>query len=192
MNMIWRDLKHALRTLVRRPGFTMTAGLSLALGIGACTAIFSIVDAVLLRPLPYAEADRLVSLREVDAQGRQITFAEPNFFDVRDRNHTLATTAEYVTGLTAVLGGAEPVRTNVAYVSSDFFKTLGVQPALGRSFLPEEAKAGSNPVAVVSHGFWQKLLGGRDISAANPLHIGNLGYTVVGVMPQSFSFPKDA
>src|SRR5262252_9289500 len=188
MKVIWRDLKHALRTLVRRPGFTMTAGLSLALGIGACTAIFSIVDAVLLRSLPYAEADQLVSLREVDAQGRQITFAEPNFFDVRDRNHTLATTAEYVMGIAAVLGGSEPVRTNVAYVSNDFFKTLGVPPALGRSFLPEEAKVGSNPVAVVSYGYWQKLLGSRNVLAATPLHIGNLSYTVVGVMPQSFSF----
>src|SRR5215471_7709228 len=192
MNMIWRDLKHALRMLVRRPGFTITAGLSLALGIGACTAIFSVVDAVLLRPLPYAEADRLVSLREVDAQGRQNTFAEPNFFDVRDRNHTLATAAEYVMGLTAVLGGSQPVRTNVAYVSKDFFKTLGVQPALGRSFLPEEAKTASSPVAVVSYGYWQKLLGSRNVLDATPLHIGNLGYTVVGVMPRSFSFPKDA
>ena len=102
---------------VKNPGFTAVAVLTLALGIGACTAIFSIVDAVLLRPLPYPEAEKIVSLREVDAKGRQITFAEPNFLDVRARNHTLAAAAQYNMQLTTVLGGSEPVRTRVAYVS---------------------------------------------------------------------------
>ena len=94
--------------------------------------------------------------------------------------------------LTTVLGGSEPVRTRVAYVSGEFFKTLGVQPATGRSFLPEEAKAGGPPVAVVSHGYWQRLLSSRNDLAATPLRFGDTGYTVVGVMPQSFNFPKDA
>ncbi len=186
------DLRYAIRQLLKNPGFTAVAVLTLALGIGACTAIFSIVDAVLLRPLPYPEAEKIVSLREVDAKGRQITFAEPNFLDVHARNHTLAAAAEYNMQLTTVLGGSEPVRTRVAYVSGEFFKTLGVQPATGRSFLPEEAKVGGPPVAVVSHGYWQRLLSGRNDLAATPLRFGDTGYTVVGVMPQSFNFPKDA
>jgi len=189
---IWQDLRYSARRLLKQPGFTAVAVLTLSLGIGACTAIFSIVDAVLLRPLPYPEAEKLVSLREVDAKSRQITFAEPNFLDVRARNHTLAAAAEYNIGLTTVLGGSEPVRTRVAYVSSEFFKTLGVQPSTGRSFLPEEAKAGGHPVAVVSYGYWQRLLGSRNDLAATPLRVGDTSYTVVGVMPQSFNFPKDA
>jgi putative ABC transport system permease protein len=186
---MWQDLRYSARMLLKKPGFTTIAVLTLALGIGACTAIFSIVDAVLLRPLPYPDAEKIVSLREVDAKSRQITFAEPNFLDVRARNHTLAAAAEYNMGLTTVLGGSEPVRTRVASVSGDFFKTLGVQPATGRSFLPEE---GGHPVAVVSHGFWQRLLGSRDDLAATPLRIGDAIFKVVGVMPQGFNFPKDA
>ena len=191
LEQLAKDVRYSARMLLKKPGFTAVAVLSLALGIGACTAIFSIVDAVLLRPLPYPEAEKIVSLREVDAKSRQITFAEPNFLDVRARNHTLAAAAEYNMGLTTVLGGSEPVRTRVAYVSGDFFKTLGIQPVTGRSFLPEEAKVGGYPVAVVSNGYWQRLLGSRDDLAATPLRISDTSYKVVGVMPQSFNFPKD-
>jgi putative ABC transport system permease protein len=189
---IWQDLRYSARMLLKKPGFTAVTVLTLSLGMGACTAIFSIVDAVLLRPLPYADAEKIISVKEVDGKGKQITFAEPNFLDLRARNHTLAAAAEYNMGLTTVLGGSEPVRTRVAFVSSEFFKTLGVQPATGRSFLPEEAKVGGHPVAVVSHGFWRGLLGSRNDLAATPLRIGNTSYTVVGVMPESFNFPKDA
>lgn len=192
LRQLAQDLRFGLRMMLRELRFASVAVFTLALGIGACTAIFSVVDAVLLRPLPYPEAEQLVSLREVDAKGRQITFAEPNFLDVRARNHTLAATAEYNTGLTTVLGGSEPVRTSVALVSGDFFKALGVQPATGRGFSPEEAKAGGRPAAVVSHGFWRRLLGGRGDLAAAPLRIGDISYTVVGVMPQGFNFPRDA
>src|SRR5215831_5485976 len=189
---VWQDLRYGARMLLKQPGFTLIAALTLALGIGASTAIFSIVDAVLLRPLPYPEAERLLSLKEVDAKGRQITFAAPNFFDVRARNHTLAATAEYVMLLGTVLGGSEPVRTHIAYASGDFFKTLGVRPAVGRGFLPEEAKTGGQPVAVVSDGYWRRLLDSRADLAAAPLRIGGTSFTIVGVMPPGFNFPKDA
>src|SRR5438105_1385503 len=189
---MFSDLRFAFRQLLKNPGFTAVAVLTLALGIGANTAIFSIVDAVLLRPLPYPQAEKIVSLSEVNKQGNQITFAEPNFLDVHARNHTLAAAAQYNMQLTTVLGGSEPVRTRVAYVSGDFYKALGVQPTIGRSFLSAEAKTGGQPVAVVSQGYWQRLLGSRKDLAATPIRVGDRSYRGVGVMPQSFNFPKDA
>ncbi len=190
--MIWRDFKYALRILWQRPAFATVALLSLALGIGACTAIFSVVDAVLWRSLPFPQAERIINVREVDAKGRQTSFAEPNFLDLRARNKTLAAAAEYVTLLVTILGGSEPVRARGAYVSQDFFRVLGAQPEIGRGFLAEESKFGANPVAVVSYGYWQRLLGGRKDLASSPLRIGKMSYTVVGVMPRGFNFPNEA
>jgi putative ABC transport system permease protein len=189
--MIWRETKYALRVLRSRPAYSAAALLSLALGIGACTAIFSVVDAVLWRALPFPQADRILNLREVDAKGRQITFAEPNFLDVRARNRTLSGTAEYMAFPMTILGGAEPVRAPGAYVSQDFFKVLGILPEIGRSFLPEESRLGANPVALVSYGFWRRMLGGREKLDEEPLRIGGLSYTVVGVTPRGFNFPNE-
>jgi len=191
IKMIWHDLKYAARILWQRPAFTITALLSLALGIGACTAIFSVVDAVLWRSLPFPQAERIISVREVDAKGRQITFAEPNFLDLRARNRTLVGAAEYAALSLTILGGSEPARARGAYVSQDFFRVLGAQPEIGRSFLAEESKFGANPVAVVSYGYWRRMLGGRADLAATPLRIGGVNYTVVGVMPRGFNFPNE-
>jgi putative ABC transport system permease protein len=187
-----QDLRYGVRMLWKQPSFALIAVCTLALGIGGCTAIFSVVDAVLLRQLPYAQPERIVSLREVDARGRQITFADRNFQDVRARNNTLAAVAQYNTQVITVLGGGEPVRAQVAAVSREFFQVLGIQPATGRSFLPEETKVGGNPVAVVSAGYWEKLLSSRSDLAATPLRIDNISYTVVGVMPLGFNFPQSA
>jgi predicted permease len=189
--MIWGDLKYALRILWQRPAYATVAILSLALGIGACTAIFSVVDAVLWRSLPFPQAERIVNVREVDAKGRQITFAHPNFLDLRARNKTLDGTAEYAAFSVTILGGSEPVRARGAYVTEDFFKVLGVQPEIGRGILAEENRVGANPVAVVSYGYWQRMLSSRKDLAAAPLRIGGVSYTVVGVMPRGFNFPND-
>src|SRR5262249_57188137 len=110
IKMIWHDLKYAARILWQRPAFTITALFSLALGIGACTAIFSVVDAVLWRSLPFPQAERIISVSEVDAKGRRMTFAHPNFQDLRERNKTLDGVAEYAAFLVTILGGGEPVR----------------------------------------------------------------------------------
>src|SRR5262245_57716657 len=189
--MIWRDFKYALRILRQRPAYATVAVLSLALGIGACTAIFSVVDAVLWRSLPFPQAERIISVREVDAKGRQITFAHPNFLDLRARNKTLDGAAEYAAFGVTILGGSEPVQARGAYVSQDFFKVLGARPDIGREILPEENRAGANPVAVVSYGYWRRMLGGQADLAATPIRVGGVSYTVIGVMPSGFNFPND-
>src|SRR5262252_1547209 len=191
MQTLWQDLRYGARMLLKNPGFTTIAVITLALGIGACTAIFSVVDAVLWRSLPFPRAGRIISVSEVDAKGSQRTFAEPNFWDLRARNKTLDGAAEYVAFLVTILGGSEPVRARGAYVSQDFFRVLGAKPEIGRGFLAEESKLGASPVAVVSYGYWQRLLGGRTDLAASPLRIGNMSCTVIGVMPRGFNFPNE-
>jgi putative ABC transport system permease protein len=192
MDTLIKDIRFGVRSLLARPGFTSLAVLTLAIGIGACTAIFSVVDGVLLRPLPYPDAERIVQLREVNSRGTQIQFAEPNFRDVRARSRTLEAVAQYSGEVTTVTGGSEPVRALTFAVSGDFFQVLGSQPIMGRTFLPEESKPGGAPVAVVSYGFWQKLLGGRSNLSGTTIRIMDQNLTVVGVMRAGFAFPQDA
>src|SRR5436190_11742740 len=161
MDTLIKDIRVGIRSLLKRPGFTLVAILTLAIGIGASTAIFSVVDGVLLRPLPYPQAEQLVQLREVNPRGGKIRFAEPNFLDLRTRSRSFAGMAQYTGELTTVTGGAESVRSATYLVSADFFKVIGVNPFVGRIFTLEESRAGSAPVAVVSYGFWQGLVGAR-------------------------------
>lgn len=174
-----------------RPGFAAAAIISLSLGIGACTAIFSIVDAVLLRSLPYRESDRIVQLREINEKGLQIPVAEPNFIDVKERNRSLESIAQYTGSNATVTGAREAVRTRVITVSSDFFKVLGVSPVTGRAFLPEENQSGARAVAVVSYGFWQQMLGASQNLSEKVLRIDDRSYEVVGVMPAGLGFPRE-
>jgi ABC-type lipoprotein release transport system permease subunit len=192
MNTFLKDIRFGVRSLLKRRGFTSIAVLTLALGIGGCTAIFSVVDGVLLRSLPYPESERIVQLREINAAGRQMSFADPNFLDVRDRSRTLEAVAQYGGELTTVTGGSEPVRVLTVAVSGDFFHVLGTKPVVGRTFLPEENKPGGAPVAVVSYGFWQRLLGGKSELAGPTLRLMDQNVTVVGVMPADFAFPQGA
>src|SRR5712691_9660852 len=192
METLIKDIRFGVRSLLARPGFTVLAVFTLALGIGACTAIFSVVDGVLLRPLPYPHPEEIVQLREINSAGRQISFAEPNFRDVRSRSRTFEAVAQYNGALTTVTGGSEPVRAAVIVVSSDFFRVLGSQPVVGRAFLPDESKPGGAPAAVVSYGFWQRLLGGKPDLAGTTLRLMDQTVTVVGVMPAGFAFPQNA
>jgi putative ABC transport system permease protein len=144
---------------------------------------------VLLRPLPYPEPDRLVQMREVGSKGGQMRVAEPNYGDVRDNIRSFESVAQYNNFVTTVTGASEPARARMSLVSGAFFRVLGVQPQAGRAFLPEENKPGGNAVAVVSHGFWQRLLGGRQDFSSTTLKIDSQNYTVVGVMPPGFDFP---
>jgi putative ABC transport system permease protein len=192
METLIKDIRFGVRSLLARPGFTVLAVFTLALGIGACTAIFSVVDGVLLRSLPYPDAERIMQLREVNSGGAQMAFAEPNFRDVRDRSRSFEAIAQYNGALTTVTGGSEPVRARAFLVSTDFFRVLGTQPAVGRTFLPEESKPGGAPAAVVSYGFWQRLLGGKSDLAGTTLRLMDQNVAVVGVMPAGFAFPQGA
>jgi ABC-type antimicrobial peptide transport system permease subunit len=192
METLIKDLRFGIRSLAKRPGFTAIAVLTLALGIGASTAIFSVVDGVLLRSLPYPDADQIVQLREVNARGTRIAFAEPNFLDVRTRSHSFQAIAQYNGILATITGASEPVRASTYTVSADFFNVLGVKPLLGRTFAPEESKAGGAPVAVVSYGFWQRLLGAKPDLTGMSLRVMDQSFNVIGVMPPEFAFPRRA
>src|ERR1700752_290876 len=128
MGALWQDLRYGLRMLAKYPGFTAIVILTLALGIGASTAIFSVVDAVLLRPLPYPNPQRIVTVWEKEANGHRTRLADPNFLDFRSQNHTLEGPATFSSGPESVSGGSDPVRVNIGLVSQDFFKVMGVEP----------------------------------------------------------------
>jgi ABC-type lipoprotein release transport system permease subunit len=192
MEAVIKDFRYSLRSLLKRPGFTAIAILTLALGIGACTAVFSIVDGVLLRSLPYPNADRIVQLREVSAKGGDIAFAEPNFLDLRSRNRSFEAVAQYGGDVETITGGVEPVRAETFAVSSDFFKVLGTQAFIGRTFTTTESRRAAEPTAVISYGFWQRALGGRSDLTGTSLRISDKSFSVLGVMPRGFSFPEEA
>jgi predicted permease len=184
------DLRYALRTLARSPGFALTAILTLALGIGATTAIYTVVAGVLLRPLPYPEPGRIMKLTEVNADGGHPNFTDPNFYDLREQNRSFAALAELSGQLpVSVAGGKEAVRSAAAAVSSDFFRVMGVGPAVGRAFLPEEQREGAAPTVVVGHAFWRQALGGEPI-VGKTLRIDGRPYSVIGVMPEGFEYPQ--
>jgi len=157
---LFADLRYAVRRLVRNPSFAAVSVLTLALGIGASTAIFSVVDAVLLRALPYRNPQQIVRIWEQAPNGHRMNLADPNFDDFRAQNNTFADLAAYEDLLLSVSGGSEPVRVHVGEVSSSFFRTFGVEPVRGRSFAPEEQRLHGSPAALVSFGYWQRYLGG--------------------------------
>jgi predicted permease len=184
-----RELRLSLRALSRSRAFAAIAVLTLALGIGASTAIFSVVDAVLLRPLPYPDPHQLVRVWEQSPNGHRMNLAQPNFDDFRSQNRTFAFLAEYGSGLSAVSGGSEPVRANAAVVSPGFFEALGVSPFRGRAFGPEEQRVHGAPAALVSYRYWQRYLGGVADLSQSRLRLEGEVYPVVGVMPDGFDFP---
>ena len=153
MEQTLQDVRFGVRMLRKSPGFTAAAVLTLALGIGATTAIFSVVYGVLLRPLPYQSPDRIVRLWEKNDRGHNISFADPNFEDLRSQNHSFQGLAEYGNWPEAVTGGAQPTRTMTAAVSLDFFPLMRVQPIRGRSFVREDHHFGAAPVALVSYSY---------------------------------------
>ena len=185
-----QDLKLAFRTLGKKPAFTAVAVLTLALGVGANTAIFSVVEDALFTPPPYPEPDRLVRAWELNQRGSEMGSAFRNFEDWRDRSRSFTTLATYSYTETPVLGGERPVVTEAALVSRGFFEALGVSPALGRLPAPDEHREGAGPVAVVSDRFWRQQLGAERLDGS-VLEARGFNAEVVGVMPPGFSYPSD-
>src|SRR5438105_2727138 len=192
MGVLWQDLRYGLRMLAKNPGVTAVAVLTLALGIGATSAIFSAVYGVLLRPLPYPQPDQIVELREVSAQGQAMNFADPNFEDLRSQSRALAAAAEYGAWVESVSGGSGPRRTMVASVSRDFFSVMGVEPIAGRAFAAQDQHVGAAPVALLSDGYWKQYLGDIAEFSTVKLNIENRPYSVIGVLPLGFRFPFDS
>ncbi len=194
MNSLAQDLRYALRTLRASPGFTLVTVLTLALGIGVNTTIFSVVEGVLLRPLPYDDPERIVTLWEVTEQGGQIHVSAPNFRDWKEQTHSFDAMALHSSpdfgGAATVLGGREATRAQVAAVSSEFLTVFRVQPALGRAFAGNDFRWGAD-VAVVSHGFWRDQLGGNPDLAALTVDVYGRPRQVIGVMPQGFGYPGE-
>ncbi|HEX5420074.1 MAG TPA: ABC transporter permease, partial [Gammaproteobacteria bacterium] len=184
------DLRLALRGLGKSPGFAAVAIVTLALGIGASTAIFSVVSGVLLRSLPYPHADRLMQVQSINRFGHAISLSYPDFEDLREQNHSFSGLAAYEYWTTSAAAGGRGFRVAWANVSADFFPVLGVKPAAGRLFSADEQREGSL-VAVVGYGYWQSRLAGTASFADRTIRVGGQVYTVIGAMPRGFDFPED-
>ena len=183
-----QDARYAARRLRTNWGFTLLVVLTLSLGIGATTSVFSVIDGVLLRPLPYPESGKLVAIAEQNAHGT-MNVAEPNFVDLREYNRSFDGLASYGAGPTTVLGGSEPVLASVAEVSTDFFRVIALKPAAGRVFTRDETLPGGVRTAVVSYEIWRDQLGAELTFANRTLTIFGRTMQVVGVMPKGFDFP---
>ncbi len=183
------DLRYALRQLSKSPGFTTVAMLTLALGIGANTAIFSVVNAVLLRPLPYPESERLVWLSERGLNFPVMSISYPNFTDWRGQQRVFEHLGVYNWGSYNLTGNGQPLRLNGARISADAFAALRVRPALGRTFTNEEDKPGAESLVLLSHGLWQSRFGGKPSVLNQTITLDGRPFTVIGVMPPAFAFP---
>jgi putative ABC transport system permease protein len=191
MKNLLKDIRHGLRSLLRQPAFTIVAVITLALGIGANTAIFSLVNAVLLRALPFQNPEQLVSVGTSAGQGGLPGLAGFQYLASKEKSNSFDGLAAYTDNNFNLIGNGEPERISCAQVTASLFTTLGVQPIVGRTFLPEEDRSGQNHVAVVSEGFWQRRYG-RDVSlVGSTIQLDDKNYTVVGVMPSNFRFPGD-
>jgi predicted permease len=185
----WRDFKYGARLLTRARVFGTISVFTLGLGIGAAASVFSVVYGVLLRPLPYPDPDRVVRLMQVDSSGRRMNgVSEPNFLDWQSGTRAFRAMAEAQSALTPVSFGTESVLTPGSAVSEDFFEVMGVTPALGRAFLPDEQRVGGTPAVIVSDRLWRTRLGGAPLDTLM-LRIGSTAYQVVGVMPAPFDYP---
>jgi putative ABC transport system permease protein len=184
-----QDLRYALRQLRKNPGFAAVAVITLALGIGANTAVFSVVDAVMLRPLPYYQPERLVEAQSSEARDfGAFNVCYPDFFDWRAQNHTLDHLVSYHDSQLTLTGLERPIQVDSEIVSWDLLSALGVRPELGRGFLPEEEKTGSRAI-LISHALWSSQFGADKNIVGQTVRLSGAPYTIVGVMPRSFRFP---
>ena len=195
LDNLLQDLRFGLRMLAKAPGFTGLAVLTLALGIGANTAVFSLVDAVLLRPLPFPHAERLMAVRLTPAKADQFgAFGNADFIAWRDQQKSFSSVAAWAGGQGefSFRADGEPQRVRGVAVTADFFETVGIQPELGRSFQPSDDRPEAAPVVMVSHEFWKLQLGADSEIAGKTINLNGQPYTVAGVMRSGVRFPSDA
>ena len=184
-----RDIRYAARMLRRAPGFALVCILTLGAGIAAATTVFTVVEGVLLSPLPYPDPDRIVRVFQIDANGRRGNVSEPNYEDWRSGTSAFDAMAEMAFNAAALVStGSDPAMTPGTTVSKEFFTVMGVSPIVGRGFTDDDRHIGAAPVALVSYAFWKTRLGGRSLDDAR-LHIDDRVYQVVGVMPETFDYP---
>jgi putative ABC transport system permease protein len=183
MATLWQDLRFAIRMLVKNPGFAVVAILTLALGIGADTAIFSVINSVLLRPLPYSQADRLVYLGETSQQIPEMSIAMANFDDWRGQNSVFENMAAYQNNDAVLTGRGEPERLRLRRITASFSSTLKILPILGRTLTPDDDKVGAVPVVILGEGFWERRFGRDPNVLGQQLILDDEPFTVVGVFP---------
>ena len=193
MEGLLQDIRYGWRVLARNPGFTAIGVVTLAIGIGASTAIFSVVDTVLLRPLPYRQPDQLVVVSETlpGMSADEIGVSAGEYQDYRDRNRSFSQVAAYESAGFNLTGAGQPLRINAASLSASAFPLLGVSPELGRSFTQEEERYGSGNVVVLSHTLWEHQYSGDPNILGKSVKLDEKPFTVIGVMPASFRFPFD-
>jgi len=192
MEMFWQDVRYGIRMLLKAPSLSIVATIALALGIGANTAIFSVVNAVLLRPLPFANSDQLMMVWETDPTRGQVrgSASYPNFADWREQNHVFEHMATYYNNDFILTGRGESTRLQGAVVNADLFPLLGVAPPIGRRFLPNEDKPGaSGRVVLLSQALFQKRFNSDPNVVNQSIVLNGKNHTIVGVMPESFQFP---
>jgi len=186
MTTLLQDLRYGLRMLARKPGFTAIVVLTLALGIGANTAMFSVVDKVLLNSLPFPQPERLISLHASKPNFERGSISYPNFLDWQKDNSSFTAMAVYRSNDMTLTGAGEAERVRVEYITADFFTLLGVRPVLGRTLTEGEDRIGAAPIVLVSEGFWQRKLGSAREILGKTLALDGRSFTVVGVIPSSF------
>jgi putative ABC transport system permease protein len=192
MQTLLQDLRYAARMLMKRPGFTLVAVIALALGIGANTAIFSVINSILLRPLAYRDPAALVVINhDYPKINLKASVSAIGYTHYRDNAKSFESVAALTGGSFNLTGGGDPERLNGSPVTHNFFSALGASPALGRVFLPEEDQPGKNKVVVLSHAFWQRRFGGDQSLVNKTITLNDESYTVVGVMPASFQFGRE-
>lgn len=192
METLWKDVRYAVRTLLRNPGFTAVVVVVLALGIGANTTIFTVVDGVLIRPLLYKDPDRLMAVWSTNPSHgiNQVPVSPPDFREWRDHNHAFEGMGAYYFASFNLFGKDQPERVEGAIVSADFVPILGLQPMLGRSFTSQEEQFGNHRVVLLTYGFWQRRFASDPSLLGQALKLNGENYTVVGILPQEFQFPN--
>ena len=189
METLIQDIKYAVRILIKKPGFTVIAVLTLALGIGANTAIFSVVNAVLLRPLPYRDADRIVAIQELGKDGHRVQVTPANYLDWRAQNTVFEHVAAIFERTSNLAGADEAERVRLAVTSANFFDVFGVRPLHGRLFSMDDEQAGHPSIAVIGYSLWQRRYGGDAGIVGQSITLDGRSYTVAGIAPAGFQYP---